>query len=97
MASSARELAQASDSALQSLRASIAEDNGFGVQLTVLFDIFSGKEAKRGIAAAIDYLKALQSTEPETYEGFVSKYGLDGIVGLDVYELRDEDVAYVID
>ena len=61
-----------------------------------LFGAVDEEDARTGVENVINYLKDLQESSPDIYEGFTSKYGLEGIAGLNIDDLADEDVAYII-
>lgn len=91
-----QELIDSTKTSLQSLRATIAEEGGFAEQMEGLFGAVDEEDARTGVENIINYLKDLQESSPDIYEGFTSKYGLEGIAGLNVDDLADEDVAYII-
>lgn len=90
------DLIDSTKTSLQSLRAAIAEEGGFAEQMEGLFGAVDGKDARTGVESVINYLKDLQESSPDIYEGFTSKYGLEGIADLNVGDLGDEEIAYII-
>lgn len=98
MDGAAQELIDSTKTSLQSLRATIAEEGGFAEQMEGMFNRieWGGGDAKASVANAIDYLKYLRDISPDIYEGFTSKYGLEGIADLNIDDLADEDIAYII-
>lgn len=91
-----QELIDSTKTSLQSLRATIAEEGGFAEQMEGLFGAVDEEDARTGVESVINYLKDLQESSPDIYEGFTSKYGLEGIAGLNIDDLADEDIAYII-
>lgn len=96
MDGAAQELIDSTKTSLQSLRAAIAEEGGFAEQMEGLFGAVDEEDARTDVENVINYLKDLQESSPDIYEGFTSKYGLEGIADLNIDDLADEDIAYII-